>query len=688
MDYESLLGRNKTDSKPESDYESILGRSGNSWSYKPQKLNLPKPSNSTISDDSWAKMKPEIQQRIIDTQNLVNETKSESEINPLNVAKAVGGSVVDIGKNVGEGIISSYKRVGEGISEAIYDATGQRASDEENRQKLQAENQKNVINLIKKSKTETDPIKKARYENAAKIIANSMSENNQAAQERINEIIERVDPIKGAAAVGSIGFDILTAGTGSQALKGGRLALGGEKVAEKSLTKLAASGAAQGAVSGGLGAVESKGKDVNALDVLQGSAVGATVGGVLPVVLKGTGSLINRLKNKTPDKVPEVKVEAPEKTINRAESYTASETRITKQEAKNKLVKAGYKLEEADAILSDALPDKGLSMPGSPKKVGLNDTSIKQAAEDFDSSVSQASKTETPMKSADTFNPEELSKSAKNSFLSSPDEKLAKPDRLQGKGYSISEAKTGLTQTGEDKAGRIVFGKNDAGEIVIKDGRHLLEAYRQEGIEVPTRKIAFEDGLTKTDVMPKTPKITTTSTVGTPALAERVRKDAIKKKMIYGFDKTFNDMPDYDKVTRKDQFNKATEFILNDPENAIKVAMGQQQAPDGILNNSVWMAAKEYAENTGDVDLMRKLGQSDIVTRATGMGQEISMLADRNPHSAVENIRQLAETRLKEAKKRGIKVFKTEKADMKAIKQATPKVEKETWASFISGLEC
>jgi hypothetical protein len=69
------------------------------------------------------------------------------------------------------------------------------------------------------------------------------------------------------------------------------------------------------------------------------------------------------------------------------------------------------------------------------------------------------------------YNAEDLSKSAKNSFLSAPEEKLAKSDRLDGKGYSISEAKTGLTQTGEDKAGRIVFGKNDAGETIIKDGR-------------------------------------------------------------------------------------------------------------------------------------------------------------------------------------------------------------------------
>ena len=185
------------------------------------------------------------------------------------------------------------------------------------------------------------------------------------------------------------------------------------------------------------------------------------------------------------------------------------------------------------------------------------------------------------------------------------------------------------------------------------------------------------------------PKIKTESTVGTSKLAERVRKDAIKKKMIYGFDKTFNDLPDYDKVNRKQQFEKATELVLNDLHTATEIAMGRQSAPDGLLNNSVWMAVKEYAENTKNINLMRELAHSDLVTRATGMGQEIAMLAEKNPFSPIELARQIRKERVKTAERRSkTTVEKEAKTVEKVVKKSKAKITKETWNDFIKGLEC
>jgi hypothetical protein len=185
------------------------------------------------------------------------------------------------------------------------------------------------------------------------------------------------------------------------------------------------------------------------------------------------------------------------------------------------------------------------------------------------------------------------------------------------------------------------------------------------------------------------PKIKTESTVGTSKLAERVRKDAIKKKMIYGFDKTFNDLPDYDKVNRKQQFEKATELVLNDLHTATEIAMGRQSAPDGLLNNSVWMAVKEYAENTKNINLMRELAHSDLVTRATGMGQEIAMLAEKNPFSPIELARQIRKERVKTAERRSkTTVEKEAKTVEKVVKKSEAEITKETWNDFIKGLEC
>jgi len=76
-------------------------------------------------------------------------------------------------------------------------------------------------------------------------------------------------------------------------------------------------------------------------------------------------------------------------------------------------------------------------------------------------------------------------------------EGLNKSDNLRGKGVSYQEAKTGLARNGKYLKDRIVFGRNDSGEVILKDGRHLLEAYRQLSIRVPSDKIVFEYGLEK-----------------------------------------------------------------------------------------------------------------------------------------------------------------------------------------------
>ncbi len=93
-----------------------------------------------------------------------------------------------------------------------------------------------------------------------------------------------------------------------------------------------------------------------------------------------------------------------------------------------------------------------------------------------------------------TYDADYLSDYATNSMAKSGEQKM-KPNRLQGEGFSYEEARTGKARNGKDLVDRIVFGKNDWGDIIIKDGRHLLEAYRELELPVPARKVKFEDGV-------------------------------------------------------------------------------------------------------------------------------------------------------------------------------------------------
>jgi hypothetical protein len=114
-------------------------------------------------------------------------------------------------------------------------------------------------------------------------------------------------------------------------------------------------------------------------------------------------SLVSKFGSKKSDdiatEVPVTVDEAqPEIVKARSEAYEPDETkpRISMDEAKQKLADSGYSKDESTRILEDALPDKGLSMPGSPKNIGLNESSIIDAARNLDNVESTRSVVETP----------------------------------------------------------------------------------------------------------------------------------------------------------------------------------------------------------------------------------------------------------------------------------------------------
>lgn len=109
------------------------------------------------------------------------------------------------------------------------------------------------------------------------------------------------DPYKGAAAVGELGLDLLSASQLSPELAGGRLAGGAavrtaaENLAKRQAAKSAlarfganvAKNAGIGAAYGGLGTVESEGVNTNFNDLLKNAAIGGAIGGAVPVGVAG-----------------------------------------------------------------------------------------------------------------------------------------------------------------------------------------------------------------------------------------------------------------------------------------------------------------------------------------------------------------------------------------------------------------
>lgn len=207
-----------------------------------------------------------------------------------NIGKFIGG--------VGEGIAAPFKRVGEGTAEVVHELTGGAEKERQVQQKSQQESIDLIKSLGKKMQAAKTDEEKNRYREAIRKISGISDEQYKQFQERQNQIIERTDPIKGAAAVGELGLNVLTGGTVGAAVKGAGAAAKATNIAQKLITPTGvrqgiASGVAQGGAYGALGTAEQKGGSANVGDyaagVAGGAALGGVTGGVIPAIAKGKG---------------------------------------------------------------------------------------------------------------------------------------------------------------------------------------------------------------------------------------------------------------------------------------------------------------------------------------------------------------------------------------------------------------
>lgn len=88
------------------------------------------------------------------------------------------------------------------------------------------------------------------------------------------------------------------------------------------------------------------------------------------------------------------------------------------------------------------------------------------------------------------YNPQQVSKVISNSLYHTSD--WLKSWRLDGSKRSIHEAETWLTKRWTTEPWRILIGLDDAKQLIILDGRHLLQAYYLLQKDIPVDVIAFE----------------------------------------------------------------------------------------------------------------------------------------------------------------------------------------------------
>jgi len=304
---------------------------------------------------------------------------------------------------------------------------------------------------------------------------------------------------KVGGAVGGTALDILTAGSMSPkaavGLKTGVLGKAAPYAAP--LANRVAAGVGTGALLGGANLMQRNEitPEQAAIDI----GGGAAIGGAFPAALAG----FSKLTGKILPKAAASAVDAPTQAV-------APPPRVR--------VINGRKVFAPRTNFADDVVPAG--PVGRPIAQNMDDLQIRHFQE--------------PTK-AQAIDPDMVSRRAKNSLFNDPSTKFDKPNRLQGEGYSYLEAETGKTVGGEDLDGRITIGKNDNGDIILKDGTHLVEAHRERKIPIEPRKFRFEDGASMKDLA-DTPELRGA------ALQSKLSKEADPSML--GSGRIGNDVPD------------------------------------------------------------------------------------------------------------------------------------------------
>lgn len=224
---------------------------------------------------------------------------------------------------------------------------------------------------------------------------------------------------------------------------------------------------------------------------------------------------------------------------------------------------------------------------------------------------------------------------------------------------------------GSKYAGRPVPGLS--GKEVTLDSVHFSPK-EGEKTEIPL------SGKESVDSKLESPKETKPS-----KLAQGVEEKAIANKLTAGFE----GKPEYETIKVADQAKMAADLINSDPEKAVRIAMGTEPPPDGLLPESMFVAVEDYATAKKDIDLLRDLAtKSTLSSEATEMGQRIRMLAERDPNSPVAAIQKVTKAREEVAAKRfGPKAKDTIKKQIRVeIKKANAKPR--NWSEWVDSIKC
>ena len=228
-------------------------------------------------------------------------------------------------------------------------------------------------------------------------------------------------------------------------------------------------------------------------------------------------------------------------------------------------------------------------------------------------------------------------------------------------------------------------------EKLAKQGYDVIKSTAEES---EVRILTNNGALTKSQLISewnkaqKAPELKYEPTIAQPSVPNRIKNEAIEK----GLKVDFKGIDEYDKVSFKDQAKLVGDIVDEDPEKAIRIALGQELPKNGALPESIFIAVKNQAIKNGDTDLLIRLATEEggVAKESTVLGQRIKMLDEQLEDDAFRNINEVVKARRGKLEKSGISIPKAKKAEVDKIKIEIAKAKpvKDEWVDFIKSITC
>lgn len=158
------------------------------------------------------------------------------------------------------------------------------------------------------------------------------------------------------------------------------------------------------------------------------------------------------------------------------------------------------------------------------------------------------------------------------------------------------------------------------------------------------------------------------------------------------FDNKLEGLPEVERMTMADQYNKANELVNTNYEQAKNVLFGKENAPGDLRSGALLDVVVDKAKRENDWDLIKKLAQdpNSAATRVSETAQELKSF-DTNTLDSTDPVGLMREVikareRAPANKKYDLKLVKAD--EVKNIKSKIKPPKKDAWVDFINSIEC